>query len=70
MSADRYPARKRAAAPARAPDGRYVRWSYRYHTYQVLDRLGEWRNIREPLADAYIAAGFPFREIKPQRELF
>jgi hypothetical protein len=46
-----------------------VRYSERYHTYQVIDRVtGQWRNINEPMARAYIAAGLRFEA--NQQDLF
>lgn len=44
----------------RAINGRYLRYSYRYQTWQVQDSLARtWRNVRPELAAAYNAAGFP-----------
>ena len=44
----------------RAINGRYLRYSYRYRTWQVQDPLARvWRNIRPEMAAAYSAAGFP-----------
>ena len=38
-------------------DGRYLRFSHRFNTWQVLDRTGNWRNVRPELARCYAAAG-------------
>lgn len=47
-------------ATARTPDGRYVRWSWRYQAWQSKDPIaGTWRNIRPEMARCYVAAGFP-----------
>ena len=40
-------------------DGRYLRFSWRYDTWQVKTRTGAWVNVRTALAQAYAAAGFP-----------
>lgn len=39
--------------------GRYMRWSWRYNTWQVQTREGVWKNASVPMARAYAAAGFP-----------
>ena len=43
--------------------GRYVRFSWRYNTWQVnrhtADGRSEWRNISAHIARSYAAAGFP-----------
>ena len=59
MSSDR---RKPGAAPQKMvvrADGRYLRFSWRYDTWQVKTRTGAWVNVRTALAQAYAAAGFP-----------
>ena len=40
-------------------DGRYLRFSHRYASWQVQTRAGLWANIRTEQARAYAAAGFP-----------
>lgn len=55
MSADRRP---RYAVKSLHIDGRYLRWSWRYNTWQVLTRTHQWVNIKVPLARCYAAAGF------------
>jgi hypothetical protein len=57
MSSDRHPTRPVAAV--RREDGRYLRYSFRYDTWQVRTRHGTWANIRIELARAYAASGFP-----------
>ena len=40
-------------------DGRYVRWSWRYNSWQFEDKTSRvWRNIRPDLARALAAAGY------------
>lgn len=51
--------RKGPVPTVRRADGRYVRWSWRYASWQTQDRFGNWRNIRTELARAYVAAGLP-----------
>lgn len=62
MSSDRIKGR-RDQAPIKAvrrEDGRYVRWSWKYNTWQVNDPTAHtWRNIRPELARCYAASGFP-----------
>ena len=43
----------------RREDGRYVRFSHRYKSWQIQTRTGDWRNIRPSLARCYVAAGLP-----------
>lgn len=51
---------RRGPAPAtRREDGRYLRFSWRYASWQVQDKRGAWHNVRVDLARAYSAAGFP-----------
>ena len=60
MSSDRR--RQAPSLPTLAVNGRqrYLRWSHRYNTYQVLDPMGHtWRNVRPEIARCYIAAAFP-----------
>ena len=58
MTADRRPRNQPKAQ--RLPDGRYLRYSYRFNCYQVQGGpLKEWRNLRPQLFDCYVAAGFP-----------
>lgn len=55
MSSDR-----RGPTPTvRRKDGRYLRFSHRYNTWQVIDTRGAWRNVRIDLARGYASAGFP-----------
>jgi hypothetical protein len=68
MTADRIK-RHHADAPTPAPvtarrraDGRYVRFSHRYNTWQVKTPTPTgpvWRNISANLARVYTACGFP-----------
>jgi hypothetical protein len=54
--------RRRTHTPrdVRRPDGRYVRWSFRYNAWQVRDAVtGAFRNIKPEMARCYAAAGFP-----------
>ena len=47
---------------------RRLRYSVRYATYQITDRVtGQWRNLNEPMYLAYVAAGI--REILVQPDL-
>lgn len=40
-------------------DGRYVRFSWRYNSWQFEDKLARtWRNIRPELARALVSAGY------------
>lgn len=56
MSTDR---RSPTPRPFRA-DGRYLRFSHRYNTWQVKTAAGDWRNLRQiELVRAYAAMGFP-----------
>ncbi len=58
MTTERRP--RSAPKAQRLPDGRYIRFSWRYNTWQVQGGpLREWRNIRPELARCYAAAGFP-----------
>lgn len=43
----------------RTVDGRYLRWSWRYNTFQMKTVAGEWRNVPAHIARCYAAAGFP-----------
>lgn len=43
----------------RRKDGRYLRFSHRQNTWQVMDPHGAWRNVRIDLARGYASAGFP-----------
>lgn len=56
MSSDRKPTK---AVSTRRADGRYLRWSWRYNTWQVKARDGSFRNVSVPMARAYAAADFP-----------
>lgn len=39
---------------------RKLRWSWRYMTWQIMDRhTGEWRNTNPEMAKCYAAAGAP-----------
>ncbi|CAB4241044.1 hypothetical protein UFOVP228_48 [uncultured Caudovirales phage] len=40
-------------------DGRYLRFSWRYGTWQVKDKTGHFRNVSVPMARCYATAGFP-----------
>jgi hypothetical protein len=55
MSSDRKPTK---AVPTMRVDGRYLRFSHRYNTWQVKTRDG-FINCSVPMARAYAAAGFP-----------
>jgi hypothetical protein len=58
MCSDR--ARGRAPVkPQRRVDGRYIRFSFRYDSWQVQTPDKTWANIRPEMARAYAAAGFP-----------
>ena len=65
-------ARKGPAPTVRREDGRYLRFSHRYNAWQVMDRLGQWRNIRVELARGYASAGFPVEstDVFVQQEMF
>ena len=56
MSSDRKP---QMTVSSRRADGRYLRFSWRYNTWQVKDRMGNWRNVHVGMARAYASAGFP-----------
>lgn len=51
--------RKGPAPSVRRPDGRYLRWSWRYNAWQIKTRDGGFKNISTPLARSYAAAGLP-----------
>jgi len=51
--------RKNKARIIRSLDGRRIRFTHRFNTWQVLKPNGDWRNIRPELARCYAAAGFP-----------
>lgn len=43
----------------RAMAGRYVRYSYRFHSWQFQDAVTrDWRNIPKQLKDCLLAAGY------------
>lgn len=55
MTADRKPTYRVNSVTLK--DGRYLRFSHRYNSWQVKDRVGNWRNVRPELARCYAAAG-------------
>ena len=65
---------RRKDADIRRADGRYVRWSWRYKTFQCM-MDGHWRNITPENARAWAAAGLPlgvhggdiFNELEKER---
>lgn len=62
MTAQRKPRGQMSPTPAaqRAIGGRYLRWSFRYATWQVQDPLARvWRNVRPELVASFTNAGFP-----------
>lgn len=64
---------RRGPAPTqRRLDGRHIRFSWRYQTFQVKTKQGQWVNVRHELARAYAAAGFPVEaaEVVAQGDLF
>lgn len=66
MSSERHPDRnerhiKRNNTPdIRRADGRYVRWSWRYKTFQSQCAVtGQWMNITPEMARSWASAGLP-----------
>lgn len=55
MTADRKPTYRVNSVTLK--DGRYLRWSWRYNSWQVKDRHGLWRAVRPEIARCYAAAG-------------
>lgn len=52
--------KKNTPAPtARAPNGRYLRFSHRYNAWQTQTRGGYWINCNAHLARSYFDMGFP-----------
>ena len=45
---------------------RRLRWSIRYCTYQIIDRVtGQWRNLNEHMYARYVAAGIKETPVQP-----
>ena len=51
--------RKGPAPSVRRPDGRYLRFSWRFNCWQIKTKDGTFRNVSVPMARAYAAAGLP-----------
>jgi len=66
MTADRRPS-TRGNPQTLPPSKRRVRYSQRYHTYQIIDKVtGQWRNINPEMYHCYVAAGIKVEENQMQ----
>lgn len=61
-------AKRKGPVPTFRSDGRYVRFSWRYNAWQVMNKDGTWRNVRPFIAQCYVAAGMPVGVQPPAKQ--
>jgi hypothetical protein len=72
MSSDRAKGRVSEQRMTMRVGGRYLRFSWKYNTWQVQTRYGDFRNVNLALARCYATMGFPIEpeHTNAQQEIF